>query len=85
MSLALATKGILPDFTGTGTGTGPSTTVYVLESFDVEVAQEDIAVDLTVMNDISLDIGEISIDVDVDEEESTSVSFSDIDTITVEV
>lgn len=47
MSLALATKGILPDFTGTGTGTGPGETVieYVEGIIDVEVENEIVTIE----------------------------------------
>ena len=84
MSLALATKGILPDFTGTGSGTGPGETVYVLEEFNVEVAHEDLGIEITQIGEISLDISEIGVIIDLDQDQAEIVVSED-DSINIEV
>jgi hypothetical protein len=84
MSLALATKGILPDFTGTGSGTGPGETVYVLEEFNVEVAHEDLGIEITQIGEISLDISEIGVIIDLDQDQAEIVVSED-DNINIEV
>ena len=83
MSLALATKGILPDFTGTGAG-GPGTTVYVLEEFNVEVAHEDVDILVTQMDDVTVNISEVRINIDLDEDQAEIVVSED-ETINIEV
>jgi len=84
MSLALATKGILPDFTGTGSGTGPGETVYVLEEFNVEVAHEDLGIEITQIGEILLDISEIGVIIDLDQDQAEIVVSED-DNINIEV
>ena len=84
MSLALATKGILPDFTGTGSGTGPGETVYVLEEFNVEVAHEDLGIEINQIGEISLDISEIGVIIDLDQDQAEIVVSED-DNINIEV
>lgn len=83
MSLALATKGVLPDFTGTGTG-GPGTNVYVLEEFTVDVSHEDVNVAVSLMDDISLNITEVMVNIDLDEDQPEIVVSED-QTIDIEV
>ena len=83
MSLALATKGILPDFTGTGTG-GTGQNVYVLEDFNVEVSHEDLGIEITQIGEILLEISEIGVNIDLDEDQATIVVSED-DTIEIEV
>lgn len=84
MSLALATKGILPDFTGTGTGTGPGETVYVLEEFNVEVAHEDVDILVTQMDDVAINISEVRVSIDLDGDQAEIVVSED-ETINIEV
>jgi len=84
MSLALATKGILPDFTGTGTGTGPGTTVYVLEEFNVEVAHNDVDILVTQMDDVTVNISDVRVNIDLDEDQAEIV-LSEDETINIEV
>lgn len=84
MSLALATKGILPDFTGTGTGTGPGETIYVLEEFNVEVAHDDVDILVTQMDDVTVNISEVRINIDLDEDQAEIVVSED-ETINIEV
>jgi hypothetical protein len=84
MSLALATKGILPDFTGTGSSTGPGETVYVLEEFNVEVAHEDVNILVTQMDDVTVNISEVRVNIDLDEDQAEIVVSED-ETINIEV
>lgn len=84
MSLALATKGILPDFTGTGTGTGPGETVYVLEEFNVEVAHEDVDILVNQMDDVAINISEVRVSIDLDGDQAEIVVSED-ETINIEV
>ena len=84
MSLALATKGILPDFTGTGTGTGPGETVYVLEEFNVEVAHEDVDILVTQMDDVAINISEVRVSIDLDGDQA-EIIVSEDETINIEV
>jgi hypothetical protein len=81
MSLGLATKGVLSDFTGTG---GSGATVYVLEEFNVEVSQNDVDIEISLINDLSIDISEIGIDIDLDQDDAEIVVSED-DTINIEV
>jgi hypothetical protein len=81
MSLALATKGILPDFTGTG-GTGQ--TIYVLEDINVEVSQDNLDIEVSLIDEISLDISEIGVIIDLDEDQAEIV-ISEDDSINIEV
>ena len=74
MSLGLATKGILPDFTGTGTG---GATIYVLEDINVEVSLEDVNVQVSLLDDISLDISVIGVNIDLDEDQAEIVVSED--------
>jgi hypothetical protein len=82
MSLALATKGILPDFTGTGVGGGE--TIYVLEDINVEVSHEDVNVQVSLMDDVSIDISEVRVIIDLDEDQAEIVVSED-ETINIEV
>ncbi len=84
MSLALATKGILPDFTGTGTGTGPGQTIYVVEDINVEVSQDNLAIEVSLIDEISLDISEIGVIIDLDQDQAEIVVSED-DSINIEV
>lgn len=84
MSLALATKGILPDFTGTGTGTGPGQTIYVVEDINVEVSQDNLAIEVSLIDEISLDISEIGVSIDLDQDQAEIVVSED-DSINIEV
>lgn len=94
MSLALATKGILPDFTGTGTGSGPGETVteYVAAIFEVEPVLETVEVDTTVIEAISVSSSDaITVEIEFPEDDvitaeeiSVDVTTESID-ITVEV
>ena len=84
MSLALATKGILPDFTGTGTGTGPGQTIYVVEDINVEVSQDNLAIEVSLIDEISLDISEIGVIIDLDQDQAEIVVSED-DIIDIEV
>jgi hypothetical protein len=83
MSLALATKGILPDFTGTGTG-GTGQTIYVVEDINVEVSQDNLAIEVSLIDEISLDISEIGVIIDLDEDQAEIVVSED-DSINIEV
>jgi hypothetical protein len=83
MSLSLATKGILPDYTGTGTG-GTGATVYVLEEFNVEVAHEDVDILVTQMDDVTVNISEVRVNIDLDEDQAEIV-LSEDETINIEV
>lgn len=83
MSLALATKGIISDFTGTGTG-GSGQTIYVLEDFNVEVSHDDLSVEVSLIDDISLEISEIGVNIDLDTDQATIVVSED-NTIEIEV
>jgi len=80
MSLGLATKGILPDFTGTGGGA----TIYVLEEFDVEVSHEDVNVQVSLLDDVSIDISEVMVNIDLDQDQA-EITVSEDQTIEVEV
>ena len=82
MSLGLATKGVLPDFTGTGSGTGIP--VYVLEDFTVEVAHEDVDIVVTQMDDVTVNISEVRVNIDLDEDQAEIV-LSEDETINIEV
>ena len=77
MSLSLATKGILPDFTG-----GPP--IYVLEDINVEVTQDDLDITVSLIDEISLDISEIGVIIDLDEDQAEIVVSED-DIINIEV
>jgi len=81
MSLGLATKGILPDFTGTG---GSGQTIYVLEDINVEVSQDNLAIEVSLMDEISLDISEIRVNIDLDQDQAEIVVSED-DIINIEV
>ena len=81
MSLGLATKGVLPDFTGTG---GSGATIYVLEDFDVEVSHEDVNITVSLMDDVSIDISEVEVNIDLDQDDAEIVVSED-ETINVEV
>ena len=81
MSLGLATKGILPDFTGTG---GSGQTIYVLEDINVEVSHEYVNVAVSLMDDVSIDISEVEVNIDLDED-SPEIVVSEDDTINIEV
>jgi len=83
MSLALATKGVISDFTGTGEG-GSGETIYVLEDINVEVSHDDLDVEVSLMDDISLDISEIGVSIDLDTDQAEIV-LSEDDTINIEV
>jgi hypothetical protein len=81
MSLGLATKGILSDFTGTG---GSGQTIYVLEDINVEVSQDNLAIEVSLMDEISLDISEIRVNIDLDQDQAEIVVSED-DIIDIEV
>lgn len=81
MSLALATKGVLTEFLGTG-GTGA--TIYVLEEFDVEVSHEDVNVQVSLLDDVSIDISEVRVNIDLDQDQAEIVVSED-QTIEIEV
>ena len=81
MSLGLATKGILSDFTGTG---GSGATVYVLEEFNVQVTQNDLEIEISVIDDLSIDISEVGINIDFDQDDA-EIIVSEDDTINIEV
>ena len=81
MSLSLATKGVLPDFTGTG---GSGQTIYVLEDINVEVSQDNLDIEVSLMDDISLDISEIRVNIDLDQDQAEIVVSED-DIINIEV
>jgi hypothetical protein len=81
MSLGLATKGILPDFTGTG-GSGPP--IYVLEDINVEVSQDNLDIEVSLIDEISLDISEIRVSIDLDQDQAEIVVSED-DIIDIEV
>ena len=83
MSLGLATKGILPDFTGTGTG-GTGQTIYVLEDINVEVSHEDVNVQVSLMDDVSINISEVGVNIDLDQDQAEIVVSED-DIINIEV
>lgn len=83
MSLGLATKGILPDFTGTGTG-GSGETIYVLEDINVEVSHEDVNVQVSLLDAVSIDITEVRVNIDLNEDQAEIVVSED-ETIEVEV
>jgi hypothetical protein len=94
MSLALATKGILPDFTGTGTGSGPGETIteYVAALINIEPVIETIEVEATVIDAIDVaSSSEITVEIEFPEDDvitaeeiSVDVTTESID-ITVEV
>jgi len=81
MSLALATKGVISDFTGTG---GSGETIYVLEDINVEVSQDNLAIEVSLMDEISLDISEIRVNIDLDQDQAEIVVSED-DIINIEV
>ena len=81
MSLGLATKGVLPDFTGTG-GTGQ--TIYVLEDINVEVSHEDVNVQVSLMDAILIDISEVGVNIDLDQDQA-EIIVSEDETINIEV
>ena len=81
MSLALATKGVISDFTGTG---GSGETIYVLEDINVEVSQDNLAIEVSLMDEISLDISEIRVNIDLDQDQAEIVVSED-DIIDIEV
>jgi len=81
MSLGLATKGILPDFTGTG-GSGPP--IYVLEDFNVEVSHDDLAITVSLLDDVSIIVSDVGVNIDLDEDQAEIVVSED-ETINVEV
>jgi hypothetical protein len=80
MSLALATKGVLSDFTGVG---GSGETIYVLEEFNVEVGAENVDIAVTELDPIALTISEIQINIDLDDDQA-EVIIND-DSIDIEV
>jgi hypothetical protein len=82
MSLAIATKGILVDYYPTGQGTGQN--IYVLEEFNVEVSHEDVNVQVSLLDNVSIDITEVTINVDLDEDQAEIVVSED-DIIEIEV
>jgi hypothetical protein len=81
MSLALATKGVISDFTGTG---GSGETIYVLEDINVDVSQEDVSIQVSLMDDVSIDISEVRVIIDLDEDQA-EIIVSEDDTINIEV
>lgn len=81
MSLALATKGVISDFTGTG---GSGETIYVLEDINVEVSHEDLAIQVSLVDDVSIDISETGVIIDLDQDQAEIV-LSEDETINVEV
>jgi hypothetical protein len=81
MSLGLATKGILSDFTGTG---GSGKTIYVLEDINVEVSHEDLAIEVSLVDDVSIDISETGVIIDLDQDQAEIV-LSEDETINIEV
>jgi hypothetical protein len=83
MSLALATKGVISDFTGTGEG-GSGQTIYVLEDINVEVSHEDMNIQVSLMDDISIGISEVGVIIDLDEDQAEIVVSED-ETINIEV
>jgi hypothetical protein len=76
VSLGLATKGILPDFTGTGTG-GPGTNIYVLEEFNVEVSHDDVNIAVTQLDEVAIVLSDIDINIDVDLDQVEVISSDD--------
>lgn len=81
MSLALATKGVISDFTGTG---GSGETIYVLEDINVEVSHEDLAIQVSLVDDVSIDISETRVIIDLDQDQAEIV-LSEDETINIEV
>lgn len=81
MSLALATKGVISDFTGTG---GSGETIYVLEDINVEVSHEDLAIQVSLVDDVSIDISETGVIIDLDQDQAEIV-LSEDETINIEV
>jgi len=72
MSLALATKGVLTEFLGTG-GTGQ--TIYVLEDINVDVSQEDVNVQVSLMDDLTINISEVGVIIVLDEDQAEIVVY----------
>lgn len=89
MSLALATKGMLSDFTGTG-GSGETVTEYVEGIFDVEVGSDLVTIEtqeVEAVIDIILTEPEI-IEIEIFEDELTEDQIEitlESNEITVEV
>lgn len=81
MSLGLATKGVLCDYIPTGTGSGE--TIYVLEEFNVEVSHDDIDIEVTEIEDIQVQVSDITISVELEDDE-VDIILSD-DDINIEV
>lgn len=82
MSLGLATKGVLSDFTGIGSGGGD--TIYVLEDFNVEVSHDDLDITVSLLDDVLIDISEIGVSIDLDQD-NAEIIVSEDETINVEV
>jgi hypothetical protein len=81
MSLALATKGVISDFTGIG-GSGPP--IYVLENINVEVSHDDLDITVSLLDDVSIDISEVGVSIDLDQD-NAEIIVSEDETINVEV
>ena len=81
MSLALATKGVISDFTGTG-GSGPP--IYVLEDINVEVSHDDLAITVSSLDDVSIIVSDVGVNIDLDEDQA-EIIVSEDETINVEV
>jgi hypothetical protein len=78
MSLGLATKGILPDFTGTGTGVGETIIEYVGSLIVVEVEMDVVEINAELISDtISVtNSGVITVEVEVVEDQITTEELS---------
>lgn len=81
MSLALATKGILPDFTGTGSGGSVTVPEYVQAIIDVEVDMDTVEITAEPISDtVSItNAGVITIDVELPEDDAVTAEELSVD------
>ena len=88
MSLSLATKGVLPDFVGTG-----GETIYVVSLIDVEVEMDAIEINTELISETNsiTNSGVITVDVEISEDNisteelSVEVSIEESNEIEIEV
>lgn len=78
MSIGLATKGILSDFTGTGTGSGETIIEYVGSLIEVETELDVVEVTAELISDtVSItNSGVITVDVEIQEDVITPEELS---------
>lgn len=81
MSIGLATKGILPDFTGTGTGSGETIIEYVGSLIEIETEMDVVEVTAEPISDtVSItNSGVITIEIELPEDDVITAEELSVD------